>query len=273
MNLKAQILRVGWARAMGKPRIRYYRSFSQDFNETRDQDYRVPENYRWVRRDLSFRAASAAIYWLAIALSNIYCRLFLHVKLRGAGKLRRVRDSGIYLYGNHTQPVGDVFDPALLCFPRRIHTLASPANLAIPVIGKLLPYLGALPISDTLHGTKALMDAVAYRLQQKRCIVIYPEAHVWEYCTEIRPFSETAFKFPVKFPAPVFCMTTTYQKRRFGKKPGITIYIDGPFAMPEGTPREQARQLQENVHHCMTHRSAQSNVSYIQYVPDQAEDT
>lgn len=252
---------------MDRPRIRRYHSFSQDFSQTRDQNYALPEDYPWVRKDLPFRMASAAIYGLALLFSSVYCRLFLHVKFRGREKLRKCRDSGIFLYGNHTQPVGDVFDPALLCFPKRIYTIASPANLAIPVVGKLLPYLGALPTADTLRGMKALMAAVEYRLSQKRCVVIYPEAHVWEYCTDIRPFSETAFKFPVKFHAPVYCMTTTYQKRRFGKKPGITIFVDGPFPIPEGTPKEQAAALCESVRRCMTGRSGENTLSYIQYVP------
>lgn len=253
---------------MDRPRIRYYHSFTQDFSKTRDQGHTVPESYQWVRKDLPFRAASAVIYALALIFSSIYCRFFLHVKICGAKKLRCIRDSGFFLYGNHTQPIGDVFDPALICFPNRIYTLASPANLAIPIIGNLLPYLGALPTANTLRGMKELMNAVEYRLKQKRCIVIYPEAHVWEYCTEIRPFSKTAFKFPVKFGAPVYCMTTTYQKRRFGKKPGITIFIDGPFDIPNGTPKEKAGVLCENVRSCMIGRSTQNTVSYIQYLPE-----
>ncbi len=255
---------------MRKERIRRYRSFDQDFLETREQDHRVDAGYRWVRKDLPFRMASAVLYAVALVVSSVYCRLFLHVRFRGAGRLRREKD-GFFLYGNHTQPVGDVFDPALACFPKRIYTVVSPANLAIPVIGKLLPCLGALPISDTLSGMKQLTDAIAYRLEQGRCIVIYPEAHVWEYCTMIRPFSETAFKFPVKFPKPVYCMTATYRKRRFGRKPGITVYIDGPFA-PEGdTPRQRAKSLCAAVREKMEDRGRLSNYSYIRYEPEQTE--
>lgn len=252
---------------MAEERTRRYRSFDQDFLETRDQDYRVPEGYQWVREDLPFRIASTAIYGVALVVSNVYCRLFLHVRFRGAGKLRREKD-GCFLYGNHTQPIGDVFDPALACFPKRIYTVVSPANLAIPVIGKLLPYLGALPTSDTLSGMKQLTAAIQLRLQQGRCVVIYPEAHVWEYCTMIRPFSETAFKFPVKYQKPVYTMTTTYQKRRFGRKPAITVYIDGPFS-PEGdTPKQAAHNLCEAVGRTMQARGKQNTCTYIRYEPE-----
>ena len=65
----------------------------------------------------------------------------------------------------------------------------------------------------------------------KKCVVIYPEAHVWKYYTKIRPYPSTSFKFPVHCNVPAFCMTTTYYKRKLGKKPGIVVYIDGPFML------------------------------------------
>ncbi len=251
-------------------KIRYYRSFDQDFSETADQNYQLPEDYRWIRKDIPFRILSALTYGIALIVSSVYCRLFLHVRFRGAKKLRKEK-GGVFLYGNHTQPVGDVFDPALACFPKRIYTLASPANYAIPIVGKLLPYLGALPIGPTIRGMKELTAAIETRLNQNCCIVIYPEAHVWEYCTMIRPFSETAFKFPVKHKKPVYAMTATYQKRRFGKKPAITIYIDGPFFPEDGTPKEQARSLFQQVYDAMQQRSAVNNCEYIRYLPETAQ--
>lgn len=256
-----------------KTEVRYYHSFADDFFQTKNQKYKVPENYTWVRKDLLSRFLSAVIYGTALILSSIYCRIFLHVRIKGGKKLRNVKNTGCFLYGNHTQPVGDVFNPALAAFPKRIYTVVSPANLAIPFIGKLLPYLGALPVSDTIHGMKELNRAIDYRLEQKRCIVIYPEAHVWEYCTFIRPFPETSFKYPVKYSKPVYCMTTTYQKRHFGKKPTITIYIDGPFDdKGSGSIGERASKLRDAVFECMTERSLNSTYQYIRYEGDYKEE-
>ncbi len=53
---------------MKKSEIRYYGSFTDDFNTTADQDFKLPEDYRWVRGDIVSRALSALIYALAIAL-------------------------------------------------------------------------------------------------------------------------------------------------------------------------------------------------------------
>lgn len=251
---------------MNKKRIRYYSSFSEDFYQT-DKNYSLPLNYKWIRKDVLSRLLSAFIYALAIVFSNIYCRIFLHVRIKGTRKLRKQK-GGFFLYGNHTQPVGDVFHPGLACFPKRIYTVVSAANMHLPVIGKILPYLGALPIPDSLRGMKAFTLALEERVKAGHPIMIYPEAHLWDYYTDIRPFADTSFKYPISLHMPAYCMTTTYQKRRFGKKPSITIYIDGPFSVEGTNKKEGARELCSAIYEKMRERSRNSNYQYIEYVPN-----
>lgn len=241
---------------------RYYTSFTDDFVETKDQNCKVPDDYPWVPN----RFVSSLIYGLAILFSSVYLRLRIHVRYKNKRVLRDARDTGAFIYCNHTQPFGDVFLPALPALPGRIYTVVSPANLAIPGIGKILPYLGALPIPDSIQGMKRFVETMERRLQERRYITIFPEAHVWEYYTGIRPYSERAFKYPVKFNKPVYCMTVTYQKRRFGKRPAATVYIDGPFLSEHGaSAKEQAVQLRDQVYACMCRRSQASNCDYIRY--------
>lgn len=76
--------------------------------------------------------------------------------------------------------------------------------------------------------TKEFYRAVKTRIEEKNAVIIYPEGHLWPYYTGIRPFENTSFRFPVELNVPSFCMTTTYTGKQ-GKKPKITIYIDGPF--------------------------------------------
>lgn len=248
---------------MKQRKTRYYSTYTDDFVETRDQSFKVPDDYPWMPN----RFLSGLVYTLAVIFSSVYLRLFLHVRYKNSKLLRGVKDTGAFLYCNHTQPLGDVFLPALPVLPGRIYTVVSPANLALPVIGKLLPYLGALPVPDTIHGMKQFTAAMEKRLQENRCITIFPEAHVWEYYTGIRPYSESAFKYPVKFDKPVYCMSVTYQKRRLGKRPAATVYIDGPFfSDKDRSVREQALQLRDQVYACMCKRSRNSNYAFIQYV-------
>lgn len=251
---------------MKKENIRYYSSYNDDFIETKEQEFQISGDYQWIRTNLGARILSKMLYSIAVPFATIYCKVFLHVRLKNRWVMRAARKTGAFVYCNHTQPIGDVFLPALVCWPMRIYTIASPANLGIPMIGKILPYLGALPIADSLEGLKKLNEAIEFRAKQKHAIVIYPEAHVWEYCTEIRPFPNTSFKYPVKLDKPVYCITTTYQKRRFGKRPKATLYVDGPFWRNTLlNTKRQAVQLRDIVYECMQNRSLQSTYAYIQY--------
>ena len=244
----------------------YYHSFDQDFVESRDQDRKLDDDYIWIHRNVLYRLGSVIAYAIGVLCAAFYVRLVLGIRIKGKHVFREARGKGFFLYGNHTQPVGDVFAPAICVFPKRIYTLASSANLGLPIIGKILPMLGALPLPDSLGGMKKLLSAVRERIGGGNCVVIYPERHVWPWCSFIRPFSEGAFQFPVICGAPSFTMTTTYQSRGEGKKPGITIYIDGPFYPAENVSRkEAARKLCDEVSICMKKRSEMSDCSYIRY--------
>lgn len=244
--------------------VRYYSSFQEDFDLSANQDFRLPDHYKWVRKDIGSKFLSGLVYGSAVIFGGLYCRLFLHMKVTGRKNLRGMKD-GFFVYGNHTQPVGDVFIPALCFLPRRIYTVVSTANYGIPVIGRILPFLGALPTVNSVHGVKELTRAMEQRLERRHPVVIYPEAHVWEYYTGIRPFPDTSFKFPVKFNKPSYAMTVTYRKAKWFKRPIMEVFLDGPF-YPEGaTAREKTETLHRQIYGAMTRRSEASTCSYIEY--------
>ncbi len=244
--------------------VRYYSSFSDDFEQSADQSFQLPEDYEWVRTGLRFRCLSGLIYGLAVIFGGAYCRFLLHMRVKGRKNLKGVK-GGFFIYGNHTQPVGDVFIPALCVLPKRIYTVVSTANYGIPVIGKLLPFLGALPLVGSVHGMKELSKAMERRLQKGHPIVIYPEAHVWKYYTAIRPFPDTSFKFPAKFDKPTFAMTVTYKSSKLFKRPITEVFLDGPFYPRGDTVKDKARDLHHKVLSAMLERSKTGNCSYITY--------
>ncbi len=249
---------------MKKQEIRYYNSFTDDFEHTANEDFKLPEDYKWVPNGFLKRCLSALIYFIAFLFSSVYCKFFLHMKIIGKRNFKKVK-SGYFIYGNHTQPFGDVFIPALCALPKRIYTVVSTANYGIPIIGKILPYLGAVPIVNSLYGIKELNKAIEYRLKNGHPIAIFPEAHVWEYYTKIRPFSEASFKFPAKFDYPAFAMTVTYKKSKYFKKPKMEIFIDGPFYPNGNSLKEKAEKLNKEIYSIMVSRSNNSNFEYIKY--------
>lgn len=253
-------------------KINYYETYEEDFVQSKDQNYKLPDDYQWIHHSILYKIGSKILYGIAYVISYFYCKFFLHVKIENKQLLKKYKKQGYFLYANHTQPVGDAFSPAHMVAGKRIYVIASSSNLKVKIIGKFLPILGILPIPDSKHKMKEFLKAVKQRIEEKQCIVIYPEAHVWPYYTKIRPFSSTSFKFPVEMNSPSFCATTTYHKRKWGKKPGITIYIDGPFIPDQNlSKKEKQEELSTKIYQCIKNRSKKSDYEYITYKKKQEE--
>lgn len=246
----------------------YYEGFDDDFIESGNQVYALPADYNWIRESWVHDACFKTLYGIGLVCAQVYLKTRLRWRVENRILLNEHGRGGYVLYCNHTQPIGDALAPALAVFPVRAYTIVSPANLGIPYLGKLLPGLGALPVPDTLGGLKKLGSAVARRLGEGAAIIVYPEAHVWPWYTDIRPSPATSFSFAVDNHVPAYCMTTTYQKRPHGRLPRATAYIDGPFWAEKGLAKKTARQdLRDRVFATMTERAHKSSCSYVHYEP------
>ncbi len=248
--------------------VQYYKTYQDDIVENANQDFTLPEDYIWVRTRKRDKLARKVSYALAHVFAFFYTKLILHLKVVKVANMKDYKNTGAIIYGNHTQPLGDVFIPCIVCSPKRFYTIASPANLGVPVLGRILPWLGALPIPSNFKQMKEFVNAIQKRLEEKNCIIIYPEQHVWPYYTDIRPYDATSFDYAIKNKVPAFCMTTTYQKHKFFKRPKATTYLDGPFFADEMLPsKEQKIMLRDQIYSCMQKRSEESTYSYIEYRP------
>ncbi len=244
----------------------YYTDFTDDLVETKNQAKSVPENYKWIKKNPFYIALGWILFQILKLVGLIYGKFALGLKIVGKSKLKI--KSGYYIFANHTQPLGDVFNPALYSV-KKPYYICDSSNLGIPILGPILPLVGALPIPDSIRGKKKLFDAISTRAQQGNAIIIYPEAHVWPYCTFIRPFEKTALNFPVRDNLPSFTATTVYKKWKFHKKPRAVIYIDGPFYPNESLDKHaRVEKLHMEITNQLVKRVSQSSVEYIHYEKD-----
>lgn len=245
-------------------KIYYYKSFQEDIIESKNQNYKLKENYKWIHTNIFYKIGAYLINILVIIFSYFYSKLFLRLKIKNKKLLKK--EKGYFLYCNHTQILGDVFNPFLICFPKHPFIICSTSNLGIPVLGKILPIAGALPIPDNIHDMIKFKEAIKYHSNKEHPIVIYPESHLWPYATFIRDFPSTSFHFPYDNKKKVFVATTTYSKSKFFKKPNIVIYIDGPFSVdPNLDKKENITMLHDKVYETMKMRSKLNNYEYITY--------
>jgi 1-acyl-sn-glycerol-3-phosphate acyltransferase len=228
---------------------------------------KIDENYQYCHDSLWKRLTH--FFWYRMIFTPIaygYTKIKFHHTVVGREKFRSCRHDGYFLYGNHTQDIGDAFIPNMLNIPKENYVIVHPNNVSMPFLGRITPSLGALPLPDDMKAYRNFLKAVERRIAENHAVVIYPEAHIWPYYTGIRPFTEDSFYYPVKCGAPVYCFTNTYQKRRFSEKPNIVTYIDGPFYPDEHLPqRERRKALRDRVYQVMCERAKKSTVIQIEY--------
>lgn len=249
-----------------KTKTTFYHKFDEDVVQLKHQDYQLPLNYNYDTKRWSYRLLAPLVSLLAWILGWFYAKFFLHLSFKNKKILKPYRKTGYFVYGNHTLPEGDGFTIFLLVPLTKVAAIVAPENLAIPILGKLLPYGGVVPIPSSRKQILVFNQAVNNKIAQKKAMFIYPEAHVWPYYRKIRPLSLSSFHYPVETQSPVFCKTTTFQKRKFGKKPKITVYLDGPITWNQHRSRmAQERELRDKVQKQMERRSQLSTYEYIKY--------
>lgn len=255
-------------------RVFYYENEEDDPIKTKEQEKKVevklPEDYEFIPKNPFKKLYSALMFRIFWIFGQWYERRYWQAKFYGREKLKKAKGKGYLIYANHTNPFHDVFGPGIAA-DRRIFTIISPVNLLLPGIGKILPAIGGIPLGTSPKTKKGFHDAVDKRLKQGKCMVIYPEAHVWPYATKIRKFpaGNRSFMYATRNNLPIFTMTTTYHRRENSKKdiPRMDIYIDGPFYPDSSKTEEENRTiLAKKAYDSMVKYSKKSSYEYFKYI-------
>lgn len=254
--------------------IYYIDELNDEFSTAQITPRRIDGNYRYIRDGFLGRLAHILAYRvLAEPLGFLGMKLIYHHKIVNRRVLKQAGGQGYFLYGNHTNAGADPFVPSYVAFPKAPYVVVHPNNVSMPIVGPVMHYLGALPLPDDKEAMRHFTEAMKLRIAQHKPVVIYPEAHIWPYYTDIRPFKDTSFHYPISLGVPVFCFTNTYQKKRLGFGPRMVTYVDGPFyprtCKEDGSPmkpREQRQELRDRVLETMRRRAQNNTVCKVKYI-------
>ncbi|MGM9969035.1 MAG: lysophospholipid acyltransferase family protein [Anaeroplasma sp.] len=253
---------------MKQKTIYYNDELNDEFSEAVIEPIKIDKNYKYIN-DSIFKKITHFFWYRIIAnpLGFLYVKIAHKNKIINKSILKSYKSKPYFLYGNHTHHLADAIIPTLINGTKDSYTIVHPNNVSIPIIGKITPSLGAIPLPGDIISGKNFIECIKHHIDRNKSIVIYPEAHIWPYYTKIRPFKDTSFRYPVDLNIPVFTFTNTYQKRRFSSKPKIITYIDGPF-FPDTSllKNERRNDLRNKVYNAMVNRSQNSNVEYWKYI-------
>lgn len=248
--------------------ITYRDPWHDDFAGTHIVTKPLYPGYRYVRTNPVWRACACFVYrGLARPVALLFRKLWCCQRFENRKALDATLDRGIYVYANHTQKVMDAFLPCQLRRGGRSYIVVGPDTMSIPCIHNLVQMLGAIPLGSTLGQSREMAACVHGHIAAGDLVAIYPEAHIWPFYTGIRSFSEASFGYPARDGAPVYTMTSCYQKRRFGPFPKVVTYLDGPFYPDEALPLPQRKKaLRDACQKAMEARAKQySTYAYYEY--------
>lgn len=253
---------------MKKQKVYYYTDpLNDEFSGIKKKTITVDKKFKYIHKNPFWNALSFIIYRLIILpFAFLYCKIKFGYKIIGKEKLKKCKGKGYFIFSNHTLMAGDAFFPSIVNFPKKPYIIVHPDNLSTKGTKNLICMLGALPIPNKFDGMSNFKNAIEHYYRKNHPIIIYPEAHIWPYYTGIRPFKSTSFKFPAEVGAPVYCTTTTFQKREKRKTPKVVIYVDGPFYCDQNlSVKENQVKLRDEVYSVMLEKSKNSNCEVIKY--------
>lgn len=249
-------------------KIIYYKDeLNDEFSTAVIVPRKIDETWNYGGRGFCWNLIHFFIYRIiAVPVAWSYLKLKFSHKIVNRQVLKPYKKQAFFVYANHTNVFADPLVPTFVCWPKDAMVIVHPNNVSIPVLGRFLPYVGALPLPDNLKAGRNFMETIKFHVSKKRAIMIYPEAHIWPFYTKIRGFLDSSFKYPVEYNTPVFCFTNVYKKRRFSKNPKMVTYVDGPFFAGENlSPKEKRRSLRNQVFETMCERSKLNEVELIKY--------
>lgn len=248
--------------------IYYEDELNDDFAATQGIKTKpLPKNYKWIHKSKLWNFFADILYFLIVyPLVKIFNTFIVGLRIKNKKVIKKLK-TGCFLYSNHTQHIDPLISATVSGWGHRTYFIAGNDAFSITGLRHLVDMLGAMPIGYDIASMKKMIHTVTKRIQEKSCITIYPEAHIWPYYVGIRPFKSASFAYPVALNAPVVASVVTYRKRHwpfrlFFRSPAITVYCSNPmYANPTLSKKSAKEELRNRVFHWMT-ETAQKYSTY-----------
>lgn len=258
-----------------KNRVMYYQDeVNDDFVKAKTNlNIVLDENYQYlitnpIRKFISF----IIYYFIALPILFVEGKVFRGLIIKGKQNLKSIKKKGYIMYANHTDFRDAYLGHVFIANPKRTYIIANKDAVSIFLVRRLTKDLGALPVPDTYGGLKKLNASVAQILDDKKALMVYPEAHIWPYYTKVRPFPVTSFRYAAINNVPCVPVAATYRKHKglffFRKKPQMVVYIGMPiFPNLELSVKENATNLRDETHAYISQMTEKySTYEYYKYI-------
>lgn len=226
---------------------------------------RIDGTYRYSRRSPLWKIGRFLVYRVFVTpVIWLWTKVWLGLRVRNRAAIRALKGEGGFLYMNHTQDICDAYIPTVACLPKRTYIVTGPEAVSIPGIRVLVALLGAIPLPSDVAAARNYYQRLDEAMRERAVVTIFPEAHIWPYCSFVRDFPDTSFAYPVRCGAPVIAGVVVYRQRRFLKKrhPHATVVLSDPLRPDPSLPPKQARRKLRDEAYRFMRDTAESAGSY-----------
>ena len=248
--------------------VYYDNELTDEFSTAEIKTKTVDKNFKY--NGTILRPVGRALIYHALVKPS--CYLYLKFcwghKIIGNEVIKEYSKKNYFLFGNHTNDICDAFIPSMLNFSKGTYVVVHANNVSIPLLGMVTPIQGAIPLPTDSSGMRNFTTHVKKMCLKSKTITIYPEAHIWPYCTKIRNFTKDSFSYPVMSGAPSFCFVNTYHEWPGHKNPRIITYVKGPFFPDSSLPvNKQKQNLRDQIYETMVELSKNNTLTLVEYLP------
>ncbi len=253
-----------------KKTVKYSDELNDDFFGKQLRGDPVGPDYPFVRRGAVWRVSSFIVYRIiAVPLTFLMGKILYGLRIKNRRALKKLRGTGFYMYGNHTQKMMDAYTPGLCVFPRKAYIVTGREAVSIRGIRSVVGMLGGIPVPDGIKAYAPFRSALKTRIGEKSAVAIFPEAHIWPWYTGVRKFSDISFDYPAESGVPCVAFVTTYRRRKIFKNrhPYLTVTLSDPL-YPDPTLKRAERRLdlRDRVYAFMEETvSSPDNYEFIRY--------
>ena len=120
----------------------YFSDETQPVVDFKIKAKKIDKNFRYISCNPIVKLFASVSYWFVFPFVFIYYKLIKQVSFVNKKALKKVKNSGFFIYANHTLQFGDAFCPALISFPKKPKTIVNADNVSIPIIGNFLKIWG-----------------------------------------------------------------------------------------------------------------------------------
>lgn len=190
-------------------------------------------NLKWYRSFFSRICTFLVLLIVKIFVAPIF--FGFRVKNKKILKAAKKEKKGYIFISNHIHPM-DAFLSGSAILTKRLHYTMLMTNLGLPVVGKILKFLGGAPIPDKRQFLHEFRDQLKTVLDKGAWVAVYPEAVLEPYCDHIRPFEKGAVRFALDNDVDILPMVYVLKKPRglyrlYKRKPVLHLHILEPYKM------------------------------------------